>query len=125
MQWLAAICVKRPVFSTVIVLVLGVVGLVSYFGLGVDRWPKIDFPVVTVITTLPGGDPEQVETEISDKIEAAVNTISGIDELRSMSSEGVSQVFVTFVLEKNIDVATQEVRDKVSGVLAQLPQGID
>jgi HAE1 family hydrophobic/amphiphilic exporter-1 len=103
MQWLAAICVRRPVFATVIVLVLTVVGMFSYFGLGVDRFPKVDIPTITVTTTLRGAAPEQIETEVTDKIEAAVNTISGIDELRSTSVEGVSQVYVTFLLEKNLD----------------------
>ena len=125
MQWLAAICVRRPVFASVIMLVLTVLGLFSYGGLGVDRFPKIDIPTVLILTTLPGSAPEEVETEISDKIEAAVNTISGIDELRSTSTEGVSQVIVTFNLDKPLDTATQEVRDKVSAVLANLPPGID
>lgn len=125
MQWLAAICVRRPVFATVIVLVLSVVGVFSYFELGVDRFPKIEFPVVMVTTVVPGASPEQVETEVTDKLEAAVNTISGIDELRSASVEGVSQVIVTFVLEKDINVAAQEVREKVSAVMAELPTGID
>ncbi len=125
MQWLAAICVRRPVFASVIMLVLTVLGLFSYGALGVDRFPKIDIPTVLILTTLPGSAPEEVETEISDKIEAAVNTISGIDELRSTSTEGVSQVIVTFALEKPLDTATQEVRDKVSAVLANLPPGID
>jgi hydrophobic/amphiphilic exporter-1 (mainly G- bacteria), HAE1 family len=125
MQWLAAISVKRPVFATVLVLVLTVVGFFAYQQLGVDRFPKVDFPVVSVITVLPGAAPEEVETEISDKIESAVNTVSGIDELRSSSVEGVSQVLVTFVLEKDIEVAAQEVRDKVSAILRDLPPGID
>src|SRR6476620_2555130 len=125
MQWLAAICVRRPVFASVIVLILTVVGLFSYFGLGLDRFPKIDFPNVTIVTVLPGSAPEEIETEISDKVEAAVNTISGIDELRSTSVEGVSQVIVTFVLEKGVEVAAQEVRDKVSTILRDLPPGID
>ena len=125
MQWLAAICVRRPVFASVIVLILSVVGLFSYFGLGLDRFPKIDFPIVTVTTVLLGSAPEEVETEITDKIEAAVNTISGIDELRSTSVEGVSQVIVTFVIDKDINLAAQEVRDKVSAILADLPPGID
>ena len=125
MQWLAAICVRRPVFASVLVLVLSVVGLFSYFELGVDRFPKVDFPVITVTTTLPGSAPEEVESEITDKIESAVNTISGIDELRSTSVEGVSQVYVTFVLEKNVDTAAQEVRDKISAALPDLPEGID
>lgn len=125
MQWLAAICVRRPVFASVIVLILSVVGLFSYFQLGLDRFPKVDFPVVTVTTIQPGAAPDEVESEITDKIEAAVNTISGIDELRSASVEGVSQVYVTFLLEKDINIAAQEVTDRVNGVLATLPQGID
>ncbi len=125
MQWLAAICVRRPVFAWVLILVLTVLGIFSYNRLGIDRFPKVDIPTVLILTTLPGSAPEEVETEISDKIESAVNTISGIDELRSTSTEGVSQVIVTFVLEKELDVATQEVRDKVASVLANLPPGID
>ena len=76
MQWLAAICVRRPVFASVIMLILTVLGLFSYGSLGVDRFPKIDIPTVLILTTLPGSAPEEVETEISDKIEAAVNTIA-------------------------------------------------
>ncbi len=125
MQWLAEICVKRPVFATVLSLVLLVVGGVFYKQLGVDQYPKIDFPAVIVLTRLPGAAPEDVETEITDKIEAAVNTISGIDELRSNSSEGVSQIMVQFELEKPISVAAQEVQEKVNGVLAELPEDIE
>src|SRR5690242_12848698 len=125
MQWLAAISVKRPVFATVLILILTVIGVFSYVQLGVDRFPKVDFPVVAVVTVLPGSAPDEVESEITDKIEAAVNTISGMDELRSISAEGVSQVIVTFVLEKDVEVAAQEVRDKVSAVLSELPPGVE
>ncbi len=125
MQWLAEICVRRPVFASVLMMMLTVVGIFAYAKLGVDRFPKIDFPVVTVMTLLPGSAPEEVESEITDKIEAAVNTVSGIDELRSASAEGVSQVIVTFVLEKDVDVAAQEVRDRVAAVMRDLPQGVD
>jgi hydrophobic/amphiphilic exporter-1 (mainly G- bacteria), HAE1 family len=124
MQWLAALCVKRPVFATVLILSLTVIGAFSFTRLGVDRFPKIDFPTVLVTTVQPGAAPEQIETEITDKIEEAVNTISGIDELRSTSSEGISQVAVSFVLEKDTDVAAQEVRDKVNGALPLLPKTI-
>jgi hydrophobic/amphiphilic exporter-1 (mainly G- bacteria), HAE1 family len=123
MQWLAAICVKRPVFATVIILMLTVVGFFSYWGLGVDRFPRIDFPIVTVTTVVPGSAPEQVENEVSDRIESAVNTLSGVDELRSVSVEGVSQVFVQFVLEKDIHVAAQEVSERVNAVKNTLPEG--
>src|SRR5215203_507473 len=125
MQWLAAISVKRPVFATVLILALTVVGAFSFTRLGVDRFPKVDFPTVVVTTRLPGAAPEEVETEITDKIEEAVNTVSGIDELRSTSSEGVSLVVVAFLLEKDADVAAQEVRDRVNRVLPLLPRTID
>ena len=125
MQWLAEVCVRRPVFATVLMLFITVVGWASYFKLSVDRFPKIDFPIVTVVTRLDGAAPEEVETDVTDKIEEAVNTISGIDELRSISVEGVSQVFVSFVLEKDINVAAQEVRDKVNSIMSTLPKGTE
>jgi len=124
-QALARLCVRRPVFASVLIIALVVVGGVGYTSLGVDRFPRIDFPVVAVITRLPGAAPEEVETEVTDKIEESINTIAGIDDLQSVSAEGISQVFVTFVLEKNVDVAAQEVRDKVNRVLAELPRDID
>ena len=125
MQWLAALSVRRPVFATVLILSLTVVGAFSFMRLGVDRFPKVDFPTVVITTIQPGAAPEQIETEITDKIEEAVNTISGIDELRSVSSEGVSLVIVAFLLDKDADVAAQEVRDKVNGVLPLLPRNIE
>ena len=124
MQWLAAISVKRPVFASVLILSLTVIGAFAFTQLGLDRFPKVDFPTVVVTTRLPGGAPEEVETEITDKIEEAVNTISAIDELRSTSSEGVSQVVVSFLLEKDADIAAQEVRDRVNRVLPLLPKTI-
>ncbi|HSB78204.1 MAG TPA: efflux RND transporter permease subunit [Candidatus Methylomirabilis sp.] len=125
MQWLAEVSVKRPVFASVLVLSLAVVGVFAYFRLGVDLFPKIDFPMITVTTRQSGAAPEEIETEITDKIERAVNSIAGIDELRSVSTEGVSQVFIVFTLEKNVDVAAQEVRDKINQILPDLPQDID
>ena len=124
MQWLAEICVRRPVFATVLILSLTVVGAFSFLQLGVDRFPKVDFPTVVVTTLEQGAAPEQIETEVTDKIEEAVNTISGIDELRSTSSEGVSQVAISFILDKDADVAAQEVRDKINGALPLLPKTI-
>jgi HAE1 family hydrophobic/amphiphilic exporter-1 len=124
-QALARLCVRRPVFASVLIIALVVVGGVGYTRLGVDRYPRVDFPTVAVITRLPGAAPEEVETEVTDKIEESINTIAGIDDLQSVSAEGISQVFVTFILEKNVDVAAQEVRDKVNRVLADLPRDID
>jgi hydrophobic/amphiphilic exporter-1 (mainly G- bacteria), HAE1 family len=125
MQWLARICVQRPVLASVLILVILVLGTVGYRGLGVDQFPNVDIPIVVVTTTLPGAAPEEVESEVTDKIEGAINQVSGIDELTSVSSEGVSQVVARFVLDKDTDVAAQEVRDKLSLVLRDLPEGID
>src|SRR5687767_8183926 len=124
MQWLAALCVRRPVFASVLILSLTVIGGFSFTQLGIDQFPNVDFPAILVTTRLPGAAPEQVESEVTDKIEEAVNTISGIDTLTSTSSEGVSQVVVVFNLEKDADVATQEVRDKVNRILPLLPRTI-
>ena len=122
MQWLAALCVKRPVFASVLILALTVVGGFAFVQLGIDRFPNVDFPTIVVTTRLPGAAPEQVESEVTDIVEEAVNTISGIDQLSSVSSEGVSMVIVGFRLEKNVDTAAQEVRDRVNRVLPRLPR---
>src|SRR5690349_9923821 len=99
MQKLAELCIRRPVFAAMLVLALTVVGAASYFRLGVDRFPAVDLPTVGVRTTLPGGAPEDVEAEITEEIEEAVNTVAGISELRSVSSSGSSMVVATFDLE--------------------------
>ena len=125
MQKLAEICVRRPIFAAVLILILVVVGGFGFTKLGVDRFPRVENPTVTVSAIYVGASPEAVETEITDKIEAAVNTIAGIDELRSTSSEGRSSVTVAFKLDKDADVATQEVRDKVSLIQNQLPEDVD
>src|SRR4026209_783488 len=104
-----------------LILSLTVVGLFSYKSLGVDLFPKIDLPTITVTVVNPGASPQEIETEITDLVEGAVNTISGIEELRSTSVEGVSQVFITFLLEKNPDIAAQEVRNKIDLILNDLP----
>jgi HAE1 family hydrophobic/amphiphilic exporter-1 len=125
MQKLAEICVRRPVFATVIILALTVIGGFSFFTLGVDRFPKIDIPTVSVSTTNPGAAPAEMETEVTDVLEGAVNTATGIDELRSSSSTGRSSITINFDLSKDPDVATQEVRDKVNTVVNRLPQTAD
>ena len=121
MQRLAEICVKRPVFATMLILSLVVVGAFSFMSLGLDLFPKIDFPTITVTVVNPGASPQEIETEITEKVEEAVNTISGIDELRSTSIEGISQVFVQFILEKDVNVAAQEVENRVQTVIPNLP----
>ena len=125
MQWLAEICVHRPVFATVIVLFLTAVGGFSFFTLGVDRFPKIDLPTISVGTSNPGAAPEEIETEITDVIEGALNTVPGVEEMRSSSSRGRSNVTLTFNLEKDPDVAFQEIQQKLSNVLGRLPETAD
>lgn len=125
MQRLAEICVARPVFATMMALALVILGGVSYTRLGIDRQPAVDLPTVRVRATLPGASPEDVEVELSDRIEEEVNTVAGIDQLRSISGSGSAVVIATFGLDRDIDVAAQDVRDRVSGVVRDLPTGTD
>lgn len=125
MQWLAEICVHRPVFATVIVAFLTVVGGFSFFTLGVDRFPKIDLPTISISTSNPGAAPEEMESEVTDIVEGAVNTVPGIDEMRSSSSKGGSNVTLTFNLEKDPDQAFQEIQQKISTIIRRLPETAD
>ena len=122
---LADVCVRRPVFATMLIGVLVVAGWFSYKSLTLELMPKVEMPVVTVTTTLPGAGPEEIEAQVTKVIEEAINTVSGIDELRSVTREGLSQIIVQFVLEKDLGIAAQEVRDKVGTVLADLPEDAD
>ena len=122
---LTEICVRRPVFATMLIVSLVVMGLASYKDLGLDLFPKVDFPNVTVTITLKGASPEEMETQVTKLVEEAVNTINGVDEIRSTTREGVSQTVVVFVLEKNIDIAAQDVRDKVGVILGKFPKDTD
>lgn len=121
MQKLAEICIRRPVFAAMIILSLVVVGAASYFKLGVDRFPAVDLPTVTVRTNLPGASPEEIETLVSQPIEEVVNTVDGIDNLRSVSVQGSSIIIATFKLNRDIDTAAQDVRDRVATVIRNLP----
>jgi HAE1 family hydrophobic/amphiphilic exporter-1 len=119
------ICIRRPVFTTMLVLGPVVLGMASYQRLGVELFPNVDVPVVVVTTTLKGASVDEMESAVTKPVEEAVNTVSGIDELRSTTREGISQLVIGFKLEKNGDVAAQEVRDKVSLIQGQLPVGTD
>jgi hydrophobic/amphiphilic exporter-1 (mainly G- bacteria), HAE1 family len=121
---ISEVCIRRPVFTWVLVSVPVVLGIVSYVLLGVDLFPKADIPVVSVTATLPGASTEELETTVTRPIEEAINTVSGVDELRSIVREGTTTVVAMFVLEKNGDIAAQEVRDKVSAIVDKLPQGM-
>lgn len=117
--------IRRPVFASMVILAMVVVGAAAYSGLGVDRLPSVELPTVTIRTILPGASPEEVETEVSQRIEEVVNTVDGIEELRSISGSGTSFVIATFRLDRDIDVAAQDVRDKVATVLRSLPREAD
>jgi len=113
---LADVSVRRPVFAVMMSAALIVMGWFSYRQLGLDLMPKTDYPTVTVSASLPGASAEEIETSVTKPIEAAVNTINGIDELRCSSNQGNARCSVTFVLEREIEAATQDVRDKVATV---------
>lgn len=120
-MWLADVSIRRPVFATMLIASLVVLGFVSFDRLGVDLFPVIEFPYVSVTTALPGASPGTVETEVTDIIEEQLNTISGLRQMRSISAEGVSIVNLEFELEEDADLKAQEVRDKVSRLGADLP----
>src|SRR5262245_52938777 len=122
MQKLAEICIRRPVFAAMIILALVVVGAAAYGRLGVDRFPSVDLPTVSVRTVLPGASTEETEAEISQVIEEVVNTVEGLQELRSVTSGSNSFVIATFSLDRNIDTAAQDIRDRVSTVIRRLPE---
>jgi HAE1 family hydrophobic/amphiphilic exporter-1 len=113
------------VFTTMLILGPVVLGLASYGRLGVELFPNVDVPVVVVTTTLRGASVEEMETSVTRPVEEAVNTVSGIDELRSTTREGLSTVVIGFKLEKNGDIAAQDVRDRLSTLMPRLPFGTD
>jgi len=115
------IAIRRPVFTAMMMIALVVFGILGYQTLPINLLPSLDVPIVTVITYLPGASPEVMETDVTDVVESAVNTIEGIEQLTSYSGQGVSWVTVTFSLERDIDIASQDVRDKVSGAVGELP----
>jgi HAE1 family hydrophobic/amphiphilic exporter-1 len=119
---LADVSIRRPVFAFMMSAAIVVLGIASYSMLGLDLMPKTDAPVVFVQTSLPGASAEEVETQITKPIEEVVNTIAGIDELRSSSQQGGSRVIIMFVLERDIEAAVQDVRDKVASITNQFPR---
>ncbi len=122
---IADISVNRPVFALMMSLALVVVGLMSYRKLGVDLLPAVEQPTVSIFTALPGAGPEEIESAVTQPIEEQLNTIAGIEEMRSVNREGFSFVNLTFTLDRPIDEAVQDVRDKLSRIVRQLPEGTD
>ena len=122
---LPELSIKRHVFAWMLSAVIVLFGVISYQRIGIDRIPSIDFPIIMVNTTLKGANPDVVDSSITSIIETAVNTTPGIEHIQSSSSPGVSTITITFALNKNIDVAYNEVQSKVSQVLKKLPQDTD
>jgi HAE1 family hydrophobic/amphiphilic exporter-1 len=122
---LAEVSIRRPVFAVMMILALVVFGGLAYPRIGVDLFPNVEFPIVTVTVVYPGADPETMESKVADPIEESVNTLSGIKVLRSVNLESVTQVIVQFELEVQVDQAMQEIRDKISALERDLPPGID
>lgn len=110
---------------TMVIMVLAVIGIYSLLDLGIDMFPKIEFPFVSVMTVYPGAGPEEVETLISQPIEEEVSSINGVKNVQSVSQEGLSFVFVEFQLEKNIDIAGIDVKEKVDAIRYELPEDIE
>ncbi|MBZ0199940.1 MAG: efflux RND transporter permease subunit [Ignavibacteriaceae bacterium] len=121
---LANVSIKRPVFTTMIVMAIVVLGLFSFMQLNVDQYPDIDIPYVTITTVLPGAGPEQIESDVTKIIEDAVNPIAGVEHISSTSMEGVSIVTIQFKLEVNGEIASQEVREKTAAVRSDLPDDV-
>ncbi len=124
-MWISDTSIKRPVFATMVIMALVVFGIVSYPEIGVDLFPKVDFPIVSVSTVLKGASPEVVDIDVTDRIEEAVNTINGVKTITSTSSEGFSNIIVEFKLERDIDLAIQDVREQIAAVRRNLPKDID
>lgn len=125
MYWLAELCVRRPVFALMLIAALLVAGLVAFPRLGVDRYPSMDMPTIYVRAAYPGAASVEVEAEVSQVLEDAVATVSGIEELRSISSDGSGMLLITFNLNRNLDAAVQDVRDAVAAVLNRLPPTVE
>ncbi|MCK4774954.1 MAG: efflux RND transporter permease subunit, partial [Candidatus Krumholzibacteria bacterium] len=122
---LSKMAVNRPVLTTVMVAAILVLGVFSYFRLVVDLFPEVDFPFVTVTTIYPGAGPEEVESQISKRIEDAVSTIAGIKRMDSINRESLSMIFVEFKLGVDQDQAGIDVKEKVEQILNQLPQSAE
>ncbi len=118
---LSELCVRRPVFATMLVMTLVVLGIFSFRDLGVDLFPKADPATVSVTIVLPGASPDEVNTSIVEPMESALSSVSGMDELLATVREGNAQITCRFVLERDIEDAAQDVREKVARAMRQLP----
>jgi HAE1 family hydrophobic/amphiphilic exporter-1 len=123
-MFLSNLSIRQPVFATMMVVALVVVGIFSYQELKIDLFPNVDLPVISVTTAYPGVAPETVETEVTKRIEEAINPIGGIRHINSITTEGSSSVVVQFQLGKNISTALLEVQNKINGIRSQFPRDV-
>ena len=124
-MFLSNLSIKYPVFATMMMAALAVLGIASYSQLNVDFFPKVEIPVVTVTTIYPGAGPETVEREVTKKIEEEINTVEGVNHIESISQEGVSNIVVEFDIEVSAVTASQDVRGKIAAIRGELPREID
>jgi HAE1 family hydrophobic/amphiphilic exporter-1 len=124
-MFLSNLSIKQPVFATMMMVALAVLGITSYRQLKVDMFPNVEFPIVTVTTVYPGASPETVEREVTKRIEESINTVQGIKHVESTSQEGLSNIVVLFNLEVSTQVASQDIRGKVAGIRGDLPREIE
>jgi HAE1 family hydrophobic/amphiphilic exporter-1 len=122
---LPELSIRRHVLAWMLNAVLVLFGLIAYQRIGMDRFPYIEFPVISVTTTVKGANPDIVDASVTNLVESAANTVPGIEHIQSTSSPGVSQVNITFALEKNVDIAFNEVQAKLNQVLRRLPKDAD
>jgi HAE1 family hydrophobic/amphiphilic exporter-1 len=124
-MFLSNLSIKQPVFATMMMVALAVLGITSYRQLNVDQFPNVEFPIVTVTTQYPGASPETVEREVTKKVEEAINTVQGIKHVESTSQEGLSNIVILFRLEVSTQVAVQDIRGKVAAIRGDLPREIE
>ena len=120
-MFITKISIDRPIMTTMVLLVFLIFGYISFTSLNLNNMPEVDIPYVTVSTIYPGAGPKDIETQISKKIEDAVSTVSMIKRVESYSLDGISIVLIEFNLDKNVDIAKQEVKDKVDEISNNLP----
>ncbi|HEU4584154.1 MAG TPA: efflux RND transporter permease subunit, partial [Gemmatimonadaceae bacterium] len=125
MSGLSGLAIRRPVFASMVMLGLIVLGIFGYRQLAIDQFPDVDIPVITVQTTYPGASSETIEREVTRRMEEAFNPVQGVDNITSISLEGVSQVIVEFDLDRDVDAAAADIRAKIETIRRDLPQDID
>ncbi|MDB4908564.1 MAG: multidrug resistance protein [Gemmatimonadetes bacterium] len=122
---LSGVSIRRPVFTTMLMVGLVVLGLFSYRRLPIDQFPNVDIPIVAIQTVYPGASSETIEREVTRRLEEAFNPVAGVDQITSVSLEGVSQITIQFDLGRDVDLASQDVRAKIEGIRRDLPTDIE